>query len=99
MSLKLVSSPRIISATYSEAAGWSIPASAWARIENGKLILSPGSYRLESPGTVLYGKYGFGSYGSSPISGTGSIVTDYRFSWSVISYAGTTHPLIVTKLD
>lgn len=99
MSLQLVSSPRIISATYSESAGWSIPASAWARIENGKLKLSPGNYRLESPGTVLYGQYGFGSEGSSPISGTGSIVTGYGWSWKVISYAGTTHPLIVTKLD
>lgn len=99
MSLKLVSSPRIISATYSEAAGWSIPDSAWARIQNGKLNLSSGNYRLESPGTVLCVSYGFGSEGVSPISGTGSIVTGYRWSWSVISYAGTTHPLIVTKLD
>lgn len=98
MSLQLVSSPRIISATYSDSAGWSIPASAWARIENGMIRLEAGSYRLESPGTIGYAEARSGGNVGPLITGTGSIVTGQSWRWYVTSYAGTTHPLIVTKL-
>lgn len=101
MSLKLVNSPRYITADFKDGK-WVVSSTVWAS-DNGdsRLKLQGGNYLIHAPGGagVIYATARSGGANGPTLQFVGSTVTGNSWQWYVLSKTDNGQPLVIFKLE
>ena len=100
MTLKLVNSPRYITADF-KGGKWVLSSTAWASdAGDSRLKLQGGSYLIHAPGGgAIYAEARSGDGNGPSIQFVGSAVTGTSWRWYVLSKSDNGQPLIILKLE
>lgn len=101
MALKLVNSPRYITADF-KGGKWILSSTVWASdAGDGRLKLLGGNYLILFPGSggVIYAEGRSGGANGPSIQFVGSTVTGNSWLWYVLSKSDNGQPLIIFKLE
>lgn len=101
MALRLVNTPRYITANFKDGK-WSLSSTVWAEdAGDSRLKLLGGSYLIHVPGNggVIYAEGRSGGGNGPSIQFVGSAVTGNSWLWYVLSKTDNGQPLIILKLE
>lgn len=100
MALRLVNTPRYITANFSNGK-WLLPITVWAEdAGDSRLRLLGGNYLIHAPGGgAIYATARSGGSMGPSIQFNGSAVTGNSWMWYVLAKTGNDQPLVIFKLE